>query len=249
MHEWRHRFGRIGAFRRWVRCRRCGSCQPVHQQEGRRDGARDRGWGRGMASRPWRRDGVVRAPISGARWRVHRDVAPISRTSSPRLKATRLPVRLQARRRRRRLGWLVQPSHPRTRTPSNHSWGSRSTSTPRNYLQGQRQGCPANIDPAVLAVGMVVGRRLVMRGSDALPSSAGTPPRPLHVRRDARSVGRQQRPVPVPPGTPSPTPTSDRPERRDDMVLRDIQSGAIWGRPPPMHHLTGPWSSGPASRR
>ena len=29
VHEWRHRFGRIGAFRRWVRCRRCGSYRPV----------------------------------------------------------------------------------------------------------------------------------------------------------------------------------------------------------------------------
>ncbi|HMV69182.1 MAG TPA: hypothetical protein PKA64_20210 [Myxococcota bacterium] len=28
-HEWRHRFGRIGALRRWVRCRRCGSYRPV----------------------------------------------------------------------------------------------------------------------------------------------------------------------------------------------------------------------------
>ena len=52
----------------------------------------------------------------------------------------------------------------------------------------------------------------------------------------------QQRPVPVPPGTPSPQPQpATVPNGGDDMVLRDIESGAIWAvSATHMHHLTGP---------
>ena len=103
--------------------------------------AQDRGWGRGW---PVDRGGEmvwVRAPISGARWQVHRDVAPI------------LAYVVAEAERRGYLfdygpgdvdddwGYSNRPIRG-TRTPSNHSWGLAVDIDAQNYPQGQRRRVP-----------------------------------------------------------------------------------------------------------
>lgn len=205
--------------------------------------AQSRGWGPGwptnrIADMVW-----VRAPISGARWQVHREVAPILSY-----------VVAEAERR----GYLFDhgptdtdddwgfSSRPirGTRTPSNHSWGLAVDIDAQNYPQGQRKRIP----PAWLtSLFSQWGWSNGAGWSYADPMHyefLGTPAQArMFVAMLAAGLNKPY-PVPVPPGTPSPTPNPITPNRLDggssDMVLRNVQDGAIWAvSATHMHHLTG----------
>lgn len=199
--------------------------------------AQDRGWGRGWptdrtADMVW-----VRAPISGARWQVHRQVAPI------------LSYVVAEAERRGHLfdygpgdvdddwGYSNRPIAG-TRTPSNHSWGLAVDIDAQNYPQGQTRRQP----PGWL-ISLFKQWGFSWGGSYRDPMHfefLGTP-------NDAAAlvgmlVASGDKPVPVPPGTPSPT--NPTPPNRldgggDDMVLRNSDDGAIWAvSATHMHHLT-----------
>ena len=183
----------------------------------------------------------VRAPISGARWQVHRELAPI-------------------------LAWVVGEAERRgylfdhgpsdvdddwgynvRRIAGSSSWSYHSAGAAvdidaQEYPQGQRRRVP----PAWLI-------SLFLQWGWSWGGEFGNPD-PMHfefrgtVERARQLVAMlaasdvQQRPVPVPPGTPSPQPQpATVPNGGDDMVLRDNESGAIWAvSATHMHHLTGP---------
>jgi len=203
--------------------------------------AQDRGWGRGW---PVDRGGEmvwVRAPISGARWQVHRDVAPI------------LSYVIAEAERRGYLfdygpgdvdddwGYSNRPIRG-TRTPSNHSWGLAVDIDAQNYPQGQRKRVP----PAwLISLFSQWGWSWGGGWSYVDPMHfefLGTPAQARQLVAMLAASDVQQRPVPVPPGTPSPQPQpATVPNGGDDMVLRDNESGAIWAvSATHMHHLTGP---------
>lgn len=200
--------------------------------------AQSRGWGPGWPTNRSADMTWVRAPISGARWQVHRKVAPLLAY-----------VVAEAERR----GYLFDlgpdvdddwgfSSRPirGTRTPSNHSWGLAVDIDAQQYPQGQRRKVP----PAWL----------ISLFSQWGWSWGGTwsNPDPMHfefrgtveqarmfVAMLAASIGK---PIPVPPGTPSPV--SPTPPNTlggsSQMVLIDISNGAIWAvSETHMHHLTG----------
>ena len=181
----------------------------------------------------------VRAPISGARWQVHRELAPI------------LAWVVGERR-----GYLFDhgPSdvdddwgYNVRRIAGSSSWSYHSAGAAvdidaQEYPQGQRRRVP----PAWLI-------SLFLQWGWSWGGEFGNPD-PMHfefrgtVERARQLVAMlaasdvQQRPVPVPPGTPSPQPQpATVPNGGDDMVLRDNESGAIWAvSATHMHHLTGP---------
>ena len=204
--------------------------------------AQDRGWGRGW---PVDRGGEmvwVRAPISGARWQVHRDVAPI------------LSYVIAEAERRGYLfdygpgdvdddwGYSNRPIRG-TRTPSNHSWGLAVDIDAQNYPQGQRKRVP----PAwLISLFSQWGWSWGGGWSYVDPMHfefLGTPAQARMFVAMLAASSTADRPVPVPPGTPSPVTNPTTPNRNDggssDMVLRNIQDGAIWAvSATHMHHLS-----------
>ncbi len=183
----------------------------------------------------------VRAPISGARWQVHRELAPI------------LAYIVGEAERRGHLfdhgpsdvdddwGYNVRRIAGSS-SWSYHSAGAAVDIDAQEYPQGQRRRVP----PAWLI-------SLFLQWGWSWGGEFGNPD-PMHfefrgtVERARQLVAMlaasdvQQRPVPVPPGTPSPQPQpATVPNGGDDMVLRDNESGAIWAvSATHMHHLTGP---------
>lgn len=183
----------------------------------------------------------VRAPISTAKWLVHRELAPILQH-----------IITTAEQR----GYLFDHGPTDTdddwgyayrkiagsSTWSNHSGGTAVDIDAQEYPQGQKRRQP----PSWLIF-------LFAQWGWSWGGEFGNPD-PMHfefrgtVERARQLVAMlaasdvQQRPVPVPPGTPSPQPQpATVPNGGDDMVLRDNESGAIWAvSATHMHHLTGP---------
>jgi hypothetical protein len=181
----------------------------------------------------------VRAPISGARWQVHRELAPILSY-----------VLAEAERRGYRFdlgpadvdddwGYYVRRIAD-SESWSYHSAGAGIDVDAQNYPQGQNRQVPP--------------RWLIDLFHQWGWSWGGTwsNPDPMHfefrgtveqarmfVAMLAASIGK---PIPVPPGTPSPV--SPTPPNTlggsSQMVLIDISNGAIWAvSETHMHHLTG----------
>lgn len=162
-----------------------------------------RGWGRGWPTNRQADMVWVRAPISGARWEVHRKVAPL------------LTYIVAEAERRGYLfdhgpgdvdddwGYANRPIRG-TRTPSNHSWGLAVDIDAQQYPQGQRRKVP----PAWLI--SLFGQWGWSWGggwSYADPMHfevLGTPAQVDWMVAALAASHLQQRPVPVPPGTPSP---------------------------------------------
>ena len=184
----------------------------------------------------------VRAPISGAKWQVHRELAPILAHI---------------------VGTAEQRGHLFDHGPGDidddwgyyvrkiagssawswHSAGAAVDIDAQNYPQGQRRRIPPSwlID--------------LFRQWGWNWGGEWSQPDPMHfefrgtVERARQLVGMlgasdaQNVPVPVPVGTPSPLPQpAATPNREDqDMILRNTEDGAIWAvSATHMHHLTGP---------
>ena len=184
----------------------------------------------------------VRAPISGARWQVHRELAPI-------------------------LAWVVGEAERRgylfdhgpsdvdddwgynvRRIAGSSSWSYHSAGAAvdidaQEYPQGQRRRVP----PAWLI-------SLFLQWGWSWGGEFGNPD-PMHfefrgtVERARQLVAMLAAAhlsggaIPVPVGTPSPIGNPTTPKRNDggssDMVLRNIQDGAIWAvSATHMHHLS-----------
>lgn len=186
----------------------------------------------------------VRAPISGARWQVHRELAPI------------LAYVISVAEQRGHLfdygpadvdddwGYYVRPIAG-TRTWSYHSAGAAVDEDAQNYPQGQNR-----LRPPQWLVDLHRQWGWMWGGEWSHAD-------PMHFEfRDSIERARQLvamlaaahlsgGAIPVPVGTPSPIGNPITPNRDDggatDMVLQDIVSGAIWAvSATHMHHLTGP---------
>lgn len=184
----------------------------------------------------------VRAPISGARWQVHRELAPI-------------------------LAWVVGEAERRgylfdhgpsdvdddwgynvRRIAGSSSWSYHSAGAAvdidaQEYPQGQRRRVP----PAWL-ISLFLQWGWSWGGEFGNPDPMhfeflGTPAQARMFVAMLAASSTADRPVPVPPGTPSPVTNPTTPNRNDggssDMVLRNIQDGAIWAvSATHMHHLS-----------
>ena len=174
--------------------------------------ARDRGWGRGW---PVDRGGEmvwVRAPISGARW-GRSPGRPAPHLHRRRSRTPRLPVRPRPRRRRRRLGLRNRPIRGPAHRATTHG-ASPSTSTPSSTRKANDAGASRLAHLAVLRWGWSWGGGWSY--ADPMHFEVlGTPGAGRLDGRRPRRVDVQQRPVPVPPGTPSPvTPHRPHPPHR-----------------------------------
>ena len=185
----------------------------------------------------------VRAPISGARWLVHRELAPI---------LAHIVSTAEQRGYRFDLGpsdvdddWgyyvrLIAGSG----TWSYHSAGAAIDVDAQNYPQGQRRRVPPQwLIDLFHQWGWSWG-------------GVFSNPDPMHfefrgsieqARQFVASLGLsvdRRIPVPVPVGTPSPLPQPAAVPNTGgdgDMILRNNDDGAIWAvSATHMHHLTGP---------
>jgi len=173
--------------------------------------AQSRGWGAGWPTN--RLDDMiwVKAPLSGAKWQVHHEVAPLLAY-----------IVAEAERR----GYLFDygPKDPDddwgyanrpiagTRSPSNHSWGLAVDIDASRYPQGQRRLKPP--DWLVYLFGQW-GWSWGGGWSNPDPMHFEVTSTPAHVRQLVAMLAAshvQNRPIPVPPGTPSPLkPPTSRP--------------------------------------
>lgn len=188
----------------------------------------------------------VRAPISGAKWQVHRELAPI------------LAHIVSTAEQRGYLfdygpadvdddwGYYVRKISG-SGTWSYHSAGAAVDIDAQNYPQGQRRKVP----PGWL---IALFRQWGWNWGGEFRN-----PDPMHfefrgtvneARRFVAALGLSVTaptpiPVPVPVGTPSPQPQPAKIPNHlggdTDMILRNQDDGAIWAvSATHMHHLTGP---------
>lgn len=183
----------------------------------------------------------VRAPISGASWQVHREVAPLLSWVVAEAERRGYPFHRPGQV-HDDWGWNVRKIAGSS-TWSNHSGGVAVDIDATQYPQGQRRRVP----PAWL---------IALFGEWGWSWGGGwSRADPMHFEftrsvEDARRlVGMlaashiQNVPVPSPPGTPPPAPqpppTPNSLEGTPDMILTDISTGAVWAvSATHMHHLT-----------
>ena len=173
----------------------------------------------------------VRAPISGARWQVHREIAPI------------LGYVFGEAERRGYLfdygpadtdddwGYSNRPIRG-TRTPSNHSWGLAVDIDAQQYPQGQRRKVP----PAwLISLFAQWGFEWGGGWSYADPMHfefTSTPARAATFVSMLAASHTANRPVPVPPGTPSPADIPEDPMQivhcPDAPVAANVPKDTWW---------------------
>jgi len=103
--------------------------------------ANKRGWGKGWpknrsADMTW-----VTAPLSGTRWQVHREIAPLLLKAVTIIEERGYLFDLGPRDINDDWGYSNRPIRG-TRIPSNHSWGLAIDIDAQNYPQGQRRKVP-----------------------------------------------------------------------------------------------------------
>lgn len=182
----------------------------------------------------------VRAPISGATWQVHREVAPllswIVAEAERRGYLFHRPGQVHDD-----WGWNVRKIAG-TNTWSNHSGGVAVDIDATQYPQGQRRKVP----PAwLIALFAQWGWGWGGGWNHADPMHFEFTSTVEHARQLVAMLAASHTtntPIPSPPGTPPPAPqpvTPNTPEGNPDMILSDVTTGNIWAvSATHMHHLT-----------
>ncbi len=165
--------------------------------------AQKRGWGPGWPADRSTQMVWVRAPISGGKWQVHREVARILAYIISEAESRGYLFDYGPKDIDDDWGYSNRPIRG-TRTPSNHSWGLAVDIDAQKYPQGQRKKVP----PSWLIA--LFGQWKWEWGggwsySDAMHFEfVGTPSDARLLVSMLAASHMQARPVPVPVGTPSP---------------------------------------------
>jgi len=204
--------------------------------------AQARGWGKGWPTDRSADMTTVTATRSGAKWEVHKAVAPI-------------------------LGYIVNEAERRgylfhrpgqvhddwgyanrpiagTRTPSNHSWGLAVDIDATKYPQGQRRSVPPDWLIALFKQWSWDWGGGWKHADPMHFEFDSTPNRAAQLVAMLAASSVEAKPVPVPPGTPAPIPPPVSvppavPAEEDDMIVRNTEDGSIWAvSATHMHHLT-----------